>query len=115
MLPARSGVSSVLDGPGPDPDLLLLMMTFPRAAPRGNVKHEPVDNVPVEIDAHTDHVGERSYQVRPVSRRRGPRSTLHPQDTNRVQTYAGSDPGPVFEPNATVARVRHPKFQHRDL
>ena len=36
------------------------------------------------------------------SRRHGPRSTLHPKDTNRgVQTYNGSDPGPVFEPNAS--------------
>src|ERR1035437_474926 len=65
--PARSGVISVLDGPGPRRTCLPLLpiRVLLAVALRATVKG-PVDNVPVGIDAPTDHVGKRSYQVRPV-------------------------------------------------
>jgi len=63
-LPARSDVINVLDGPGPR--LILLPMTTSSArALRATVMEDPVDNVPVGIDVK-DHVGKRSYQVRPA-------------------------------------------------
>src|ERR1035441_11099863 len=56
--PARSGVINVLDGPGPRLTFLALLAVLPirvllAVALRATVK-EPVDNVPVGIDAPTD-------------------------------------------------------------
>ena len=45
---------TALDGPGLAPDLPAHDDLPFALAPRGNAKHEPVDNVPVEIDAQTE-------------------------------------------------------------
>jgi hypothetical protein len=85
-------------------------------APRGNVKHEPVDNVPVEIDAQTEITSANA----PIRSDRFPKTRTGGRHFI-LRTPTGSRPMPGQTPvrssslTRAVARARQPQFQHRDL
>ena len=82
---------------------------------RDTVQAEPVDKVPVGIDVEHDQRRQTLLSGQTGSRKHRPGSTLLTQDTQRVQTIFGSDPGPAIDPNAKPSPAPgNPEFEHRD-